>query len=62
VLRWLTTDRFLCTDCKSETIAVSRWLDGPRVARCKACGGVSMERRQGLARGLRDLMILTNAA
>jgi DNA-directed RNA polymerase subunit RPC12/RpoP len=62
VLQWLTTDRFACLDCHAITLTPSRWLDGTSAIRCKACGSVSLVRRQGLARGFRDLIVLTNAA
>lgn len=62
MLGWFTTDRYRCDACGVTTQVLSRWLDGPGQPRCRACGSQLVRRRQGVARTLRDVLILTNAA
>ena len=62
MLDWLTTDRYVCDDCGATTAVLSRWLEGPRRPRCKACGSETLQRRQGFSRSIRDVFILTNAS
>jgi len=62
MFRWLTTDRYVCDECGHVTRVMSRWLDGPNAPKCGACHSLLVRRRQGLARNVRDVFILTNAA
>jgi len=62
MLKWMTTDRYVCEECGDTALVLSRWLEGPVNPKCRACGSLLMRRRQGVARNIRDVFILTNAA
>lgn len=61
-MRWLTTDRVYCLDCRELGQVRSRWFSEGHAPRCPHCGSRAVERRNTPLRVLRDVLVITNGA
>ncbi|HEV7214820.1 MAG TPA: hypothetical protein VGP33_06810 [Chloroflexota bacterium] len=61
-MRWLTSDRVRCLDCRQSGWIQSRWLSEGRVPYCPHCHSVAVQRHATRWSWLRDVIIISNGA